>query len=191
MHHSHVVMLRGDSDRLRQNRQSRKPEGKISRDSRSSSNDQQQRATATTNSNKRNQRRQPWAARSSAVATAEPCRPLSPKIATGCFRFRYRKWVSVQSIQPEIERLALRIQKRLDAGWCSVKVVTDLGWLFCPDGRTTADGGASLATTAKPVDDGGVRLLVEDHGLNGPAMLAVLLNPDGLVIAQRLIIAGG
>lgn len=42
-------------------------------------------------------------------------------------------------IQPEIERLALRIQKLLDAGWRSVKVVTDHGWLFCPDGLPKAE----------------------------------------------------
>ncbi|HBH74384.1 MAG TPA: hypothetical protein DDY43_13370 [Synechococcales bacterium UBA10510] len=42
-------------------------------------------------------------------------------------------------IKPEIERLALRIQKLLEAGWCFVKVVTDHGWLFCPDGLPTAE----------------------------------------------------
>ncbi len=42
-------------------------------------------------------------------------------------------------IQPEIERLALRIQKLLDAGWRSVRVVTDHGWLLCPDGLPTAE----------------------------------------------------
>ena len=42
-------------------------------------------------------------------------------------------------ITGEIERLALRIQKLLDAGWRSVKVVTDHGWLFCPDGLPTAE----------------------------------------------------
>ena len=44
-----------------------------------------------------------------------------------------------RQIQPEIERLALRIQKLLDAGWRSVKVVTDHGWLFCPNGLPTAE----------------------------------------------------
>ena len=42
-------------------------------------------------------------------------------------------------IQDEIERLALRIQKLLDAGWRSVKVVTDHGWLFCPGGLPSAE----------------------------------------------------
>lgn len=42
-------------------------------------------------------------------------------------------------IQDEIARLALRIQKLLDAGWRSVKVVIDHGWLFCPDGLPTAE----------------------------------------------------
>jgi len=43
-----------------------------------------------------------------------------------------------QVIQAEIERLALRIEKRLDAGWRSVKIVKNHGWLFCPDGLPTA-----------------------------------------------------
>ena len=207
-------------------------------------------------------------------------------------------------IQDEIERLALRIQKLLDAGWRSVKVVTDHGWLFCPDGLPTAElpkhltaskwarcaaikgesqvpvptaawswnpseqfatpngaacfntggstsyahggislqecltpvlvvsggsssapaaaiteiswkglrcnlevsggtagmtadlrreaaGGPSVATTAKPVDDGGARLLVEDDELEGAAVVAVLLSPDGRVIAQRRTVVGG
>lgn len=42
-------------------------------------------------------------------------------------------------ITDEIERLALRIQKLLNAGWHSVKVVTDHGWLFCPNGLPTAE----------------------------------------------------
>jgi hypothetical protein len=207
-------------------------------------------------------------------------------------------------IQPEIERLALRILKLLDAGWRSVKVVTDHGWLFCPDGLPTAElpkhltaskwarcaaikgdsqvpvptaawswnpseqfatpsgaacfntggkysyahggislqecltpvlvvsggassapavaiteiswkglrcnlevsggtagmtadlrreaaGGPSVATTAKPVDDGGARLLVEDDELEGAVVVAVLLSPDGRVIAQRRTVVGG
>jgi hypothetical protein len=208
-------------------------------------------------------------------------------------------------IQPEIERLALRIQKLLEAGWRSVKVVTDHGWLFCPDGLPTAElpkhltaskwarcaaikgdsqvpvptaawswnpseqfatpsgaacfntggsysyahggislqecltpvlvvsggassaptaaiteiswkglrcnlevsggtagmsadlrreaaGGPSVATTAKPVDDGAARLLVEDDELEGAVVVAVLLSPDGRVIAQcRTVVGGG
>jgi hypothetical protein len=209
-----------------------------------------------------------------------------------------------RQIHSEIERLALRIQKLLDAGWRSVKVVTDHGWLFCPDGLPTAElpkhltaskwarcaaikgesqvpvptaawswnpseqfatpngaacfntggsysyahggislqecltpvlvvsggasnapaaaiteiswkglrcnlevsgatagimadlrretaGGPSVATTAKPVDIGGARLLVEDDELEGAAAVAVLLSPDGRVIAQRRTVVGG
>lgn len=209
-----------------------------------------------------------------------------------------------RQIQPEIERLALRIQKLLDAGWRSVRVVTDHGWLFCPDGlpsaelpkhltaskwarcaaikgesqvpvptaawswnpseqfatpngaacfntggtyayahggislqecltpvlvvsgaassasaatineitwkglrcnlevsgataglkadlRRDAAGGASVATTAKPIDDGGARLLVEDDELEGAAVVAVLISPEGRVIAQRRTVVGG
>jgi hypothetical protein len=209
-----------------------------------------------------------------------------------------------RQIQPEIERLALRIQKLLEAGWRSVKVVTDHGWLFCPDGLPTAElpkhltaskwarcaaikgdsqvpvptaawswnpseqfatpsgaacfntggsysyahggislqecltpvlvvsggassaptaaiteiswkglrcnlevsggtagmtadlrreaaGGPSVATMAKPIDDGGARLLVEDDELEGAVVVAVLLSPDGRVIAQRRTVVGG
>ena len=39
-------------------------------------------------------------------------------------------------IEGELERLALRIQKLLDLGWSSVRVVTDHGWLYCPGGLT-------------------------------------------------------
>ena len=48
-----------------------------------------------------------------------------------------------------------------------------------------------MATTAKPVDDGGARLLVEDDELKGTVLVAVLLSPDGRVIAQRRTVAGG
>ena len=207
-------------------------------------------------------------------------------------------------ITDEIERLALRIQKLLDAGWRSVKVVTDHGWLFCPDGLPTAElpkhltaskwarcaaikgdsqvpvptaawswntsekfatpngaacfntggsnsyahggislqecltpvvvvsggtssstpsasiteiswkgmrcylevsggskgmkadlrreaAGASVATMAKSVDDGGARLLVEDDDLEGEAVVAVLLSSEGRLIAQRRTVVGG
>jgi len=207
-------------------------------------------------------------------------------------------------IQDEIERLALRVQKLLDAGWRSVKIVTDHGWLFCPDGLPTAElpkhltaskwarcaaikgdsqvpvptaawswnpseqfatpngaacfntggsysyahggislqecltpvlvvsggasstpaaaiteiswkglrcnlevsgctagmtadlrreaaGGPSVATATKSIDDGGARLLVEDDELEGSAVVAVLLSPDGRVIAQRRTVVGG
>ena len=45
--------------------------------------------------------------------------------------------------------------------------------------------------TAKPVDDGGDRRLVEDDELEGAAVVAVLLSPDGRVIAQRRTVVGG
>ncbi|PZV04578.1 MAG: BREX-1 system phosphatase PglZ type B [Cyanobium sp.] len=41
-------------------------------------------------------------------------------------------------IGPEIERLALRIQALLAAGWNSVQIVTDHGWLYCPGGLPSA-----------------------------------------------------
>lgn len=48
-----------------------------------------------------------------------------------------------------------------------------------------------MATTAKPVDEGAARLLVEDDALEGAAVVAVLLSPDGRVIAQRRTVVGG
>jgi hypothetical protein len=52
-------------------------------------------------------------------------------------------------------------------------------------------GGPSVATTAKPMDDGSARLLVEDDELEGAVVVAVLISPDGRVIAQRRTVAGG
>ena len=48
-----------------------------------------------------------------------------------------------------------------------------------------------MATTAKPIDDGGACLLVEDDELEGAVVVAVLLSPDGRVIAQRRTVVGG
>lgn len=57
--------------------------------------------------------------------------------------------------------------------------------------RRDAAGGPTVATTAKPVDEGAVRLMVEDDELEGAAVVAVLLSPDGRVIAQRRTVVGG
>ena len=59
------------------------------------------------------------------------------------------------------------------------------------DLRRESAGGPSVATTTKPIDDGGARLLVEDDDLVGAAVVAVLLSPDGRVIAQRRTVVGG
>jgi hypothetical protein len=59
------------------------------------------------------------------------------------------------------------------------------------DLRRDAAGGPSVATTAKPIDAGGARLLVEDDELEGVRVVAVLLSPDGRVIAQRRTRVGG
>ena len=53
------------------------------------------------------------------------------------------------------------------------------------DLRREAAGGPSVATTAPPIDDGGARLLVDDEELERTTVVAVLLSPDGRVIAQR------
>ena len=121
-------------------------------------------------------------------------------------------------IQPEIERLALRIQKLLDAGWRSVKVVTDPGWLFCPDGLPTAawswnpseqfatpngaacfntggstsyaHGGISLQECLTPV------LVVSGGSSSAPAAAITEISWKGLrcnleVIAQHRTVVGG
>ena len=59
------------------------------------------------------------------------------------------------------------------------------------DLRREKAGGPSVATTTKPIDDGGARLLVEDVDLVGAAVVAVLLSPDGRLIAQRRTVVGG
>jgi len=209
-----------------------------------------------------------------------------------------------RQIQPEIARLAQRIQNLLAAGWRSIKVVTDHGWLFCPNGLPSAElpkhltaskwarcaaikgdsqvsvptaawswnpseqfatpngaacfntggsyafahggislqecltpvlvvsngasslpaaviteiswkglrcnlevsgaaaglkadlrreavGGPSVVTSAKPIDAGGARLLVEDDELIGASVVAVLISPDDRVIAKRRTRVGG
>lgn len=59
------------------------------------------------------------------------------------------------------------------------------------DLRREAAGGPSVATTAKPIDDGGARLLMEDEELEGAVVVAVLLSRDDRVIAQRCTVVGG
>ena len=54
-----------------------------------------------------------------------------------------------------------------------------------------SSGGPQVAKAAKPVVDGGARLLVEDDELEGAVVVAVLLSPDGRVIAQRRTVVGG
>jgi hypothetical protein len=52
-------------------------------------------------------------------------------------------------------------------------------------------GGPSVATAPKPIEDGGARLLVEDDELEGAAVVAVLIGPEGRVIALRSTRVGG
>jgi len=76
-----------------------------------------------------------------------------------------------------------RMRCNLEVSGATASMTADL--------RREAAGGASVATTAKPVDDGGARLLVEDDELEGAAVVAVLLSPDGRVIAQCRTVVGG
>ena len=84
-------------------------------------------------------------------------------------------------------------------------VITEISWkgLRCnleisgaaaglkADLRREAAGGPSVVTSAKPIDAGGARLLVEDDELEGVRVVAVLISPDDRVIAQRRTRVGG
>jgi hypothetical protein len=59
------------------------------------------------------------------------------------------------------------------------------------DLRRESISGPSVATAPNPIDDGGTRLLVEDDELEGAAVMAVLISPEGRVVAQRRTVAGG
>ena len=50
---------------------------------------------------------------------------------------------------------------------------------------------APVTTTANPVDAGAAHLLVEDDDIEGAGVLAVLISPEGRVIAQRRTVVGG
>jgi hypothetical protein len=92
------------------------------------------------------------------------------------------------------------------AGGAPAAAITEISWkgLRCnlevssgatagvkADLRRDAAGGPSVATTPKPIDDGGARLLVEDDELEGTLVVAVLISPDGRVVAQRRTVVGG
>ncbi len=47
------------------------------------------------------------------------------------------------------------------------------------------------ATTPKLIDADGARLLVEDDDLEGALVMAVLISPEGRVVAQRRTVVGG
>ncbi len=50
-------------------------------------------------------------------------------------------------IGPELERVARRVRELLDAGWTSVRIVTDHGWLFLPGGLPKVDLPKHLTAT--------------------------------------------
>jgi hypothetical protein len=91
------------------------------------------------------------------------------------------------------------------AGGAPAAAITEISWkgLRCnlevsgatagvkADLRRDTANGPSVATTAKPIDDGAARLLVEDDELEGAVVVAVLISPDGRVIAQRRTVVGG
>ena len=49
----------------------------------------------------------------------------------------------------------------------------------------------SVATAAKPLDAGAPRLLVADDELEEAVVMAVLISPEGRVVAQRGTVVGG
>jgi hypothetical protein len=59
------------------------------------------------------------------------------------------------------------------------------------DLRRDSISGPPVATTPKPIDAGGARLLVEDDELEGAVVMAVLISPEGRVVAQRRTVVGG
>lgn len=50
-------------------------------------------------------------------------------------------------IKSEIKKLALQTQKLFNAGWTSVRLVTDHGWLYCPGGLPTVSLPKHLTTS--------------------------------------------
>ena len=67
---------------------------------------------------------------------------------------------------------------------CSVEVANGEQGLKA-DLRRDTIGGPSVTTTDKTVEDGNVRLLVEDEDLEGMLLVLVLLGSDGRVVTQR------
>jgi hypothetical protein len=67
---------------------------------------------------------------------------------------------------------------------CNVEVSGAAAGLKADLRRETA-GGPSVVISAKPIDAGGARLLVEDDEIEGVRVVAVLISPDDRVIAQR------
>jgi hypothetical protein len=59
------------------------------------------------------------------------------------------------------------------------------------DLRLHSPGGPSVATKLKPLEDGGVRMLVGDDELEGKTVTAVLVDGNDRVIAQRRTVVGG
>jgi hypothetical protein len=59
------------------------------------------------------------------------------------------------------------------------------------DLRRDSISGPPVANKPKPINDGGARLLVEDDELEGAVVMAVLISPEGRIVAQRRTVVGG
>ena len=74
-------------------------------------------------------------------AAAPGGRPLRGWLETGEFDTlgHQRGARLARDLEPELERVAERIARVLDAGWTPVRVVTDHGWLWLPGGLPKVD----------------------------------------------------
>ena len=73
---------------------------------------------------------------------------------------------------------------------CNLEVSGATGGLKA-DLRRDSISGPAVANKPKPIDEGCARLLVEDDDLEGAVVMAVLISPDGRVVAQRRTVVGG
>jgi hypothetical protein len=89
--------------------------------------------------------------------------------------------------RPAITPLTRDIQGHTDVRWkglrCNLEVSGATAGVKA-DLRRDTGNGPSVATTAKAIDDGAARLLVEDDELEGAVAIAVLISRDGRVSAQ-------
>jgi hypothetical protein len=100
-----------------------------------------------------------------------------------------------------------RLQRREQRGASNAPVaaISEISWkgLRCnlevsgataglkADLRRESSSGPSVATTPKPIDAGGARLLIEADEQEGAVVMAVLISPEGRVVAQRRTVGTG
>jgi hypothetical protein len=57
--------------------------------------------------------------------------------------------------------------------------------------RRNSISGPPVVNKPKPIDEGCARLLVEDDDFEGAVVMAVVISPEGRVVAQRRTVVGG